>query len=204
MDFSYLGATNNNEDTLVKFENTYATVEEADYYIRNFIPKKSMQYIEWFKLEDNDKAVLLKASTESLDKLLYQGSKLNNNQPLEFPRNRFPAGFSGTFGILFTPQSYDAGLITQNNSSSDPLKNGTKDITAACIENAMYQNIFGDAVTDNVITSLKRITSHSIGNTHISYDKNSIEGRMAQKGIYNSTRIFHLLRDWTYSDVYTL
>ncbi len=83
MNFSYLGATNNNEDTLVKFENTYATVEEADYYIRNFIPKKSMQYIEWFKLEDNDKAVLLKASTESLDKLLYQGSKLNNNQPLE-------------------------------------------------------------------------------------------------------------------------
>ena len=59
---------------------TYATVEEADDYLGASFGSS------WENISYDDKAKLLISATRSIDKVEYRGSKVDETQPLEFPR----------------------------------------------------------------------------------------------------------------------
>lgn len=60
--------------------NSYASVEEANQYL-------NVKYgSNWSTYDDDKKAILLVNSTREIDKRLYQGKKVEENQPLKFPR----------------------------------------------------------------------------------------------------------------------
>ena len=59
---------------------TYATVEEANEYF-------SVIYgSEWESISENQKQKLLLTATRIIDRQDYQGQKVDENQPLKFPR----------------------------------------------------------------------------------------------------------------------
>lgn len=59
---------------------TYATVEEANEYF-------SVIYgSEWENISENQKQKLLLTATRIIDRQDYQGQKVDENQPLKFPR----------------------------------------------------------------------------------------------------------------------
>lgn len=60
--------------------NVYATVEDANTYFAPIFDS------EWLSLSDNDKKKLLVTATLQIDKKNYQGKKVDENQPLKFPR----------------------------------------------------------------------------------------------------------------------
>lgn len=60
--------------------NVYATVEDANTYFAPIFDS------EWLSLSDNDKKKLLVTATRLIDKKNYQGEKVDENQPLKFPR----------------------------------------------------------------------------------------------------------------------
>ena len=60
--------------------NVYATVSEAnDYFAAAFGS-------EWNEVSENQKPKLLVTATRFIDRKDYQGEKINENQPLKFPR----------------------------------------------------------------------------------------------------------------------
>ena len=66
----------NNKDYFI-----YATVEDADDY---FVAKYGS---EWSTIPEEQKKQLLVSSTREIDSRDYLGSKVDENQPLKFPRN---------------------------------------------------------------------------------------------------------------------
>lgn len=60
--------------------NSYASVEEADWYL-------NVKYgSNWSTFDDDKKAILLVNATREIDKREYQGVKVDEKQPLKFPR----------------------------------------------------------------------------------------------------------------------
>ena len=59
---------------------TYATVEEADDYFTASFGSS------WDSLGDYDKEKLLISATRNIDRAEYRGQKVEESQPLEFPR----------------------------------------------------------------------------------------------------------------------
>lgn len=59
---------------------TYATVEQADEYFQ------ASYGSEWENLDDDTKEKLLVTATRSIDKSEYRGKKVDEKQPLQFPR----------------------------------------------------------------------------------------------------------------------
>ena len=60
--------------------NSYASVEEADRYL-------NVKYgSNWSTYDDDKKAILLVNATREIDKREYQGVKVDEKQPLKFPR----------------------------------------------------------------------------------------------------------------------
>ena len=60
--------------------NSYASVEEADQYL-------NVKYgSNWSTYDDDKKAKLLVNATREIDKREYQGVKVDEQQPLKFPR----------------------------------------------------------------------------------------------------------------------
>lgn len=60
--------------------NSYASVEEADQYLNVKYGSK------WSTYDDDKKAKLLVNATREIDKREYQGVKVDEKQPLKFPR----------------------------------------------------------------------------------------------------------------------
>ena len=59
---------------------TYATVEEADDYFNASFGSS------WDNIDYSDKEKLLISATRSIDRVEYRGQKVEETQPLEFPR----------------------------------------------------------------------------------------------------------------------
>lgn len=66
---------------LVKYVNSYVTVEEADFYFDS-----TLQSEEWNKYDTTTKEKALIIATRQIDRLPFSSRKLDINQPLEFPR----------------------------------------------------------------------------------------------------------------------
>lgn len=66
---------------LPKYANSYVTVEEADSYFDSTLKSE-----EWNKYDTSTKARALITATKQIDRLPFQGRKLDINQFLEFPR----------------------------------------------------------------------------------------------------------------------
>lgn len=71
-------------DKIIKINNkdyyTYATVEDADDYFA------ASYGSEWETISENQKQKLLITATRVIDRKDYQGIKVDENQPLKFPR----------------------------------------------------------------------------------------------------------------------
>lgn len=71
--------------TLTLFENTFVTLDEANNYFNNR-PNSDA----WVNLSNSEKEQVLQYATLKINSLPFIGSKLSEEQPLEFPRNFSP------------------------------------------------------------------------------------------------------------------
>ena len=66
---------------LVKNQNSYVTVQEADAYFADLLQGK-----EWADVDPADKEKALISATATLDNMIWVGSVQAQDQPLAFPR----------------------------------------------------------------------------------------------------------------------
>ena len=69
-------------------ENTYITVEDADYYFEyeNLLPENSASKLKWDALSYNDKQTYIKTAAEEIESLKFVGIKADDTQKMAFPR----------------------------------------------------------------------------------------------------------------------
>jgi hypothetical protein len=67
--------------TLTEGTNTYVTLADANAYFANRLSSET-----WDGTGDSDKSKALIMATKNLDRLVFKGSKINIDQPLQFPR----------------------------------------------------------------------------------------------------------------------
>lgn len=180
------------EINLIKFEETYATIQEADDYINNYIIKDARTE-KWNSLSNEDKARALRQSTQSLDGLRYKGVKKSDSQALEFPRKKV-CGFVMAIPRYYQSQDYDNGYIGGlNNNNTD----GSRDITKACIENALDSLYFLESALSRRDIELQNISRQKIGMNDTSFisPKESVNNSLISAGIY-SPRVKSILKNW--------
>ncbi|MEE3417901.1 MAG: DnaT-like ssDNA-binding protein [Methanosphaera sp.] len=72
---------------LVVGENCYFDVAEANQMIEQRFMTTDKEYIEWNKLSDDNKSIVIFRNTETFEmKIWYRGDKASRSNPLEWPR----------------------------------------------------------------------------------------------------------------------
>ena len=71
--------------TLILFENTFVTLQDAENYFNNRPDSE-----QWHNLSNTEKEQALIFSTLKINTCNFVGSKVSARQPLEFPRNFSP------------------------------------------------------------------------------------------------------------------
>lgn len=142
---------------LVVNENVYFDLDEANKLVSDRLLSISDEYKFWNSLSDNDKAVLIITGTEIFEKLHFIGSKLDNNQKLQFPRlykgDTVNISNNLKFGILLN-------LInkykSQSSNESRLLKNGVKkySVEGASIEFQSDTNMIDRVLNNGVYKSV--------------------------------------------------
>jgi hypothetical protein len=181
------------ETDLIKFEESYATIQEADEYISLNLISSDKIRIKWESLSNEDKAACLRQSTKNLDGLMYKGVKKSDSQPLEFPRKKM-CGYVMAIPRYYQSQDYDNGYLGGlNNNNND----GSKDITMACIENAMCIAYFNTLALSQREVDLRNISREKMGNVDVSYNgpANSRNQSLINAGIY-SLKVKSILKNW--------
>lgn len=121
---------------------SYATVEDADRYFNAKFGST------WASIEKTDKEKLLITATREIEKLEFQGFKLDDEQPLQFPR------------VICCSQ----------------IEVDNENLIACCVEiaNAFYN--VGELACSMVTPNAENIKSMGIGDTSITFkDGASIE-----------------------------
>lgn len=104
---------------LVVGENAYADINEYDSLIHSRFMKNEPIRKYWDSLDNEDKESLIVGSTLKIDNetMLYKGTKLNKNQPLQFPR------LINNSDVLIASDNIKLGIILQG--CSDAMLQGT-------------------------------------------------------------------------------
>ena len=119
---------------------SYATVQDADDYFNAKFGS------EWSGIDQDDKKKLLISATREMEKLCYQGHKVDEEQPLKFPRQ-----------------------ICCKVIAEDDYR-----LIECCCEiaNAIYLTSCSDCVNMS-IPNADKIKSMSVGDTSISFQENA-------------------------------
>lgn len=120
---------------------SYATVEQADKYVKEHFVSTDNIRLSWEALSEEDKQVILTVSAEAINSLPYPGRKLDPNQEDAFPRcpsQEVPSA-------IFAAQIENAISIADSDSSDDA---------------ALYQRMWSFGIASYRIGNL----SESIGN----------------------------------------
>jgi len=186
---------------LIKFENTFATLEEAEDYISSHYISSDTYKKKWDTLSDDDKRALLINSTDALNMLKYVGRNKSVGQSLQFPRCMSAIGFGGRYPALYVTQTFDNGLISSTGPSGDP--DGSKAITKACIENALACASLNEIVYKARENGLAGIAAMKAGNVSKTYNNNNRSTLDAQTGIYTN-KIYNILAQWIVSSSFSI
>ena len=68
--------------TIELYKNSFVTLEEAENYFDERYDSN-----EWFELQESDKEKLLISSSKKVNSFDFSGSKADENQPMNFPRD---------------------------------------------------------------------------------------------------------------------
>lgn len=68
--------------TIELYKNTFVTLEEAEIYFEERFDSN-----EWFQIEEKEKEALLTYASKKINRLDFTGTKAEEAQPMEFPRN---------------------------------------------------------------------------------------------------------------------
>lgn len=126
---------------------SYNTVDEADSYVASHYLATDAERLEWEKLDEDSKAILLTRSKEVIDNLPLRGRKSECTQPDAFPRD----------GQTVVPEQVKAAEVE--------LAIALSDTDAKEVQN-QYQKMVDYG-----------ISSYSIGNfseSILAYQKNSV------------------------------
>lgn len=66
---------------------SYVTVVEADQYVAQFYVEDSPTSIRWTALNEPSKEIYLRQGFAQIERLPFLGTKLEDNQPAQFPRH---------------------------------------------------------------------------------------------------------------------
>jgi hypothetical protein len=184
---------------LVKFENTFATLEEANAYISEHYTSTDAYRVKWAALSDDDKKIELVRSTEALNNLKYSGRVKSVSQKLQFPRVANYMGMGGMLPALYVAQQYDNQLISSYGPTGDP--DGALAITKACIENALAMSYLNEVVQDVRITNIQGLTSMKAGSVSKTYNRDNKATLNSDRDIFTD-KIYSILVDWIISSTF--
>ena len=68
--------------TIELYKNSLITLEDAELYFEERYDSK-----EWFELEQKEKEIILITASKRINAIDFVGSKLDPDQPMEFPKN---------------------------------------------------------------------------------------------------------------------
>lgn len=186
---------------LQKGINTYVTLEEADGYVRDNYPSKSVEYTSWFGngLSEDDKKAMLVQSCRSLNNIKYTGGKRRAGQPLAFPRVRRYGMGPSMITTIFVSQFGDNSL-----SDSVGLDNGLVVAGYAQIENAIaYSGMSTSTITESRERRLSGLASEKVGSVSKTYNIKDTDVDEVEGGIYTK-KVRIILRAWVTESVYAL
>lgn len=124
---------------------SYATVEEADVYVKSHYVSTDSLRVTWEGLSEEDKQVLLNVATEAIDSLPWPGRKADINQENAFPR----------CPDREVPSDILAATIENAISSAD---------TASAEDVTMYQKMWAYGISSYSIGNLSETMGTASGN----------------------------------------
>lgn len=184
---------------LVVGSDTFISLEDADKYVSEHYTSDDEYRQKWFSLEENDREIWLRRSTNALNNLKYIGRK-KGNQRLEFPRIKC-FGTYGYFPILYIDQRYDNRLISGGGSLSDP--DGMIAIAQATVENALAGAVLNNVVQSNRIANIQGLVAMRAGSVSKNYNRNNRSTVNSEQDIYTD-KINSILVDWLQSSRYSM
>lgn len=140
-------------DALIVGVNSYVTCEEATQYVKTYFPEKSYLYTSWLALTVHDQNVALMRSTLALERLMYSGKKVDENQVLSFPRKYIGKVQTDVPQDIKYAQIENAVYIGCTDSDS----------AEAIADDAFYKSLRDKGITSYTMGSL----SESFGNTAV-------------------------------------
>lgn len=145
----------------------YATVEQADVYVKEHYISTDPLRNAWEALSEEDKQVILNVSAEAINSLPYPGRKLYPNQENAFPR--YPSQQVPT--AIFAAQIENAISVSDSSSSEDAM---------------LYQRMWSFGIASYRIGNLSESIGDASGGA-------SLGAQMLQNGIV-STKAQALLK----------
>ncbi len=159
--------------TITVGTDTYATIAEADAYAAAFYLSDDSKRTTWDETSTEDKEILLRRATQSIEQIRFPGKKCVESQELSFPRDKihpFPLRriacfyangnyYYPTEPVCVVPDDIKAAEIEEALEMVSPTS-GTK------LKNRMNKGVssvrigsFSESFTDSTsnITSIKRL-----------------------------------------------
>lgn len=167
---------------------SYVTLEEANDIIESSFISSDPALVEWNKLNDKDKEVLLRASCRDINNLKFNGRRATVGQKLEFPR--VESSYSGYGTILFIGQIFDNGLYSSHSSSG-----GLVAAKVAQVVNSVYASLYSNMATEQLGVSIQGLTSKKAGPIAESYNRNNPISNDALRGIFTN-KVYTILNSW--------
>ena len=178
---------------------SFVSLADANNYIENHYTSDDDYRKKWDSLNENDKVIWLRRSTQALNKLRYIGRR-KGSQLLEFPRIR-SLGTYGYIPALYTSQLYDNGLINGGGPVGD--EDGMKAISQATIENALAGCYLNKVVQGNRVANIQGLTAMKAGNVDKHYNRNNRSTINSEQDIFTD-KINSILVDWLQSSIYSI